>query len=117
MNATPTPLHSIPNRGNVSAAVRSGPWWKYPHMWMVIGGPLIVVVASFVTLWLAISTPDPVYTDADIGRARDAAALQPADEHGAAALAPAMQARNHAATGGLGRAPAAAPASAPAAQP
>lgn len=81
-------------------------------MWMVVGGPLVVVVASFVTLWLAIRTPDPVYTDADIARARSAAALQPADEHDAAALAPAMQARNHAATGGMGVRPPATPSTA-----
>lgn len=85
----------------------SGPWWKYGHMWMVVGGPLIVVVAGFVTLYLAIRTPDPVYTDAP--RA-PAAAAAPAP--GAAALAPAMQARNHAATGGVPR-PAGPAASAP----
>jgi hypothetical protein len=56
------------------------PWWSYGHLWMVIGGPLVVVVASFVTLYLAIRTPDPVY--ADSGGEVDA-----------------MQARNHAATG------------------
>ena len=68
-------------------------------MWMVVGGPAIVVVAGFVTLWLAIRTPDPVYSD-DI-RVRGAATMQPAEEAGeAGALAPAMQARNHAATGG-----------------
>ena len=83
--------------------VPSGPWWKYAHMWMVVGGPLIVVVAAFVTLWLAIRTPDPVYSDTDGVRARGAATLQPADEPDSAALAPAMQARNHAATGGVQR--------------
>jgi hypothetical protein len=49
-------------------------------MWMVVGGPLIVVIASFVTLYLAIRTPDPVYTHDGPD---------------------AMQARNHAATGGV----------------
>ena len=43
---------------------RSGPWWRYPHMWLVVGGPAVVVVAGFVTLYLAISHPDPVYSDA-----------------------------------------------------
>ncbi|MDO5288566.1 MAG: nitrogen fixation protein FixH [Pseudomonadota bacterium] len=68
-------------------------------MWMVVGGPLIVVVAGFVTLYLAIRTPDPVYTDSRPAPAAAAAPEQP----GTAALAPAMQARNHAATGGLAR--------------
>ena len=105
MNATQPSYSQSLSRAQPPIEVPSGPWWKYTHMWMVVGGPLIVVVASFVTLWLAIRTPDPVYTDADVGRTRSAAALQPADEHGAAALAPAMQARNHAATGGLGARP------------
>ncbi|MFT4193411.1 nitrogen fixation protein FixH [Ottowia sp.] len=73
-----------------SAPPAPQPWWKYGHMWLVVGGPLIVVVASFVTLYLAIRTPDPVYADA--ARARPA---------GEADLTPAMQARNHAATGGV----------------
>jgi len=76
------------------------PWWKYGHLWMVIGGPLVVVVASFVTLYLAIHTPDPVYTDPPAGHA---------------GLAPAMQGRNHAATGGA--APQAAPAASGTARP
>ena len=81
------------------------PWWKVGPMWLVVGGPLIVVVASFVTLYLAIRTPDPVYTDAP----RAAAATQePAPARSQPAMAPAMQARNHAATGGV-----AAPAPAP----
>jgi hypothetical protein len=58
-------------------------WWRLPIVWMVIGGPAVVVVASFATLALAIRHPDPVI-------ATSAAA------HGADA--PAMQARNHAAT-------------------
>jgi hypothetical protein len=49
---------------------------------MVIGGPAIVVVASFTTLALAILNPDPVL---EAPKARLASDV------------PAMQARNHAA--------------------
>jgi hypothetical protein len=76
----------------------SQPWWKYGHLWMVIGGPLIVVIASFFTLYLAVRTPDPVYSDRPGTRAAD-------DNDGKANLTPALQARNHAATGGAGLAP------------
>lgn len=58
-------------------------WWRLPIVWMVVGGPAVVVVASFVTLALAIRNPDPVLT-------------APAATSGAAM--PAVQARNHAAT-------------------
>lgn len=80
------------------------PWWKVGSMWLVVGGPLIVVVASFVTLYLAIRTPDPVYVDPP---RPGVAAPTPADEH---ELTPAMQARNHAATGGVAKASAPLPA-------
>lgn len=61
------------------------PWWRLPIVWMVIGGPALVVVASFVTLALALIYPDPVL------RAPQAAVKS---------AQPAMQGRNHAATPG-----------------
>ncbi len=64
------------------------PWWKYKMVWLVIGGPLVVVMASFVTLALAIRHPDPVLESTSVATP-DAAHL------------PAMQGRNHAATGGV----------------
>jgi hypothetical protein len=60
----------------------STPWWRLPIVWLVIGGPATVVVASFATLALAILNPDPVL---EAPKAR------------APGEVPAMQARNHAA--------------------
>ena len=39
------------------------PWWRFGHVWLVIAGPVIVVIAGFVTLWLAISRPGPVVAE------------------------------------------------------
>ncbi len=61
------------------------PWWRLPIVWMVISGPLIVVVASFATLTLALSNPDPVIS---------------APPTASASEQPAVQGRNHAATPG-----------------
>ncbi len=76
------------------------PWWTYGHVWMVIAGPAVVVVASFVTLYLAITRPDPVmdedYYRKGININKELAAHP-------SSLAPAMQGRNHAATGGMPR--------------
>ena len=71
-------------------------WWKFGHLWMVIAGPAIVVVASFVTLYLAIIHPDPV-VDADYYR--KGVEINKALGGRSASLAPAMAGRNHAATG------------------
>ena len=73
------------------------PWWKFGHVWLVIAGPAIVVVAGFITLWLAIRSPDPVVTSEDYRRGLEInKTLEVSD---ALQLAPAMQARNHAQTG------------------
>jgi uncharacterized protein len=39
------------------------PWWQYGHVWLIIAGPLAVVVAGFVTLVIAIRIPDPVVAE------------------------------------------------------
>lgn len=57
-------------------------WWRLPIVWLVIGGPLAVVVASFATLTLAILNPDPIINSEASDRS----------------VQPAIQARNHAAT-------------------
>jgi hypothetical protein len=51
-------------------------------VWLVIGGPLVVVVASVATLFIALAHPDPV-----LGTT---ASDEPSQR-------PALQARNHAA--------------------
>jgi hypothetical protein len=66
-----------------AAATETTPWWRVRMLWLVIGGPLAVVIASFATLGLALRYPDPV--------------LAP-QETASAAETPAVQARNHAAT-------------------
>jgi uncharacterized protein len=73
----------------------SAPWWKHGHVWLVIAGPVAVVIAGVATVFIAVRTPDPV-VEADYYRrgmeinktlaARDKAKL------------PALQGRNHAAT-------------------
>lgn len=80
---------------------QSQPWWKFGHVWLVVAGPAIVVVASFVTLYLAITIPDPVDPVYNIQQQVHGQANQfaPPDMGSAANLAPATQARNHAATG------------------
>ena len=72
------------------------PWWKFGHVWLVIAGPAIVVVASFITLYLALIYPDPV-VDADYYR--KGVDINSTLGSAATSLAPAIAARNHAATG------------------
>lgn len=67
------------------------PWWRYRMLWLVIAGPLVVVVASLVTAYVAIKGQDPVLI-------RDETADSQRGKTEPDALTPAVQARNHAAT-------------------
>ena len=71
------------------------PWWKFGLVWMVFAGPAVVVVASFITLYLAIRVPDPVVTGYQSAQSQ-VVKSKPLESTN---MAPAMQARNHAATG------------------
>lgn len=77
--------------------VPSPPWWKFGHVWLVLSGPAIVVVAGFITLWLAIRSPDPVVTSDEYRQSVKTTRAHEASD--ATSLTPAMQARNHAQTG------------------
>lgn len=68
------------------------PWWRFGLVWMVFGGPAVVVVAGFITLYIAVTNPDPVLNVTPL------TALQ---ERQGITHVPAMQGRNHAATGEL----------------
>ncbi len=83
----------------MTAAPLSTSAWREPMVWLVAGGPAIVVVASFITLALAIHYPDPpLDLHATAQHAADDA--EPADLRAKEGdIVPALVARNHAATG------------------
>ena len=39
------------------------PWYRHPWPWILMAGPIIVIVASFVTLWLAVRSNDGLVAD------------------------------------------------------
>lgn len=70
-------------------------WWKNGYVWLILCGPFLVVIASFLTYYLAATRPDAVIDNyyqkgieinKTMSEARDP-------------MAPATQARNHAQTG------------------
>lgn len=89
----PIPRRTAPARVDASEQGAQSPessalaWWRHPMVWLVISGPLIVVVAGFWTLWVAVTNPDPIV--GDTARTPQAAGM---------AHTPAQTARNHAAT-------------------
>jgi hypothetical protein len=61
----------------------STPWWRVGMMWLVLGGPLTVVVAGITTAVIAVRGADPVLARDEVSRFSER---------------PAVQGRNHAAT-------------------
>lgn len=78
---------------------KSPSWWRFGHVWLLIAGPVAVIIAGIVTVYLALSRPDPLVAEdyyrqgIEINKTLEAG--------GGASLAPAQQARNHAATGAV----------------
>ncbi len=84
----------------VTSSPVSEAWWRVPQMWLVVGGPLVVVAACVVTVSIAFSIPDPVLDKAayqrDLAFANQLEGQARIDA--LAKLQPAHQARNHAAS-------------------
>ncbi len=81
---------------------KSKAWWHYGHAWLVFGGPAVVVIASLITVYIAVSSRDSLvdenYYQSGINiNEKLKAETQTAEELNA--LEPAVTARNHAATG------------------
>lgn len=72
-------------------------WFREPMVWLVIAGPLLVVIASIASAIVAWKHIDPVITDPVQGRVHldDDMAVTKDPKH---TLAPAQRARNHAST-------------------
>lgn len=72
-------------------------WWKNGYVWMVLGGPLAVVVASITTFFIAAHNPDPVIETNAATAAVVKNGVTPSED----AMVPALVGRNNAATGGV----------------
>lgn len=87
-----------PERLSVSARV----WWREPFVWLVIGGPLAVVVAGVATAVIAVKNQDPVLDARNVGQSQymtHARQVQSTKNHAQMAnLQAAMIGRNHAAS-------------------
>ena len=76
-------------------AIDPKPWWKHGHVWLVISGPAVVVVAALVTAVIAVRGADPVVEADYYRRGIEINKALAARER---AKLPALQGRNHAAT-------------------
>lgn len=77
-----------PDHSALDSRVPPTPWWRVGVVWLVLSGPLAVIVAGAVTMVLAWQHSDPVVGEATVRKA----------EAPHSPRSPAMQARNHAAT-------------------
>ncbi len=80
-----------------SPATPSRPWWTHGHVWLLIAGPVAVILAGIATLVLALRTPDPLVAE-DYYRRGIEINKTLVDRDAAKAMLPAVQGRNHAVT-------------------
>jgi hypothetical protein len=79
----------------MSSQNTKAPWWTHGYVWLVLSGPLLVVVASIVSALVAFQGNDTVMQGRDESEISALRAMQTDRDR---SLAPAVQARNHAAT-------------------
>ena len=90
VSGRPTPAASV--RATPDASHR--PWWREPMMYLVLGGPAVVVVAAIATGVIAWNGADPVVSEYIENSGRASAQEKAVDS----SQLPAQKARNHAAT-------------------
>jgi hypothetical protein len=74
---------------------RNAPWWRHGHVWLVLAGPVAVVVAGVFTFVIAARSPDPLVEGDYYRRGVEINKRLAAGER---THLPALQGRNHAAT-------------------
>ncbi len=75
-------------------------WWRHGLVWMIIGGPALVVVAGISTLVIAVRSPDPLVPHDSY---RFVIPTRQVSVEGGKSMLPAQQGRNHAASPGPAR--------------
>jgi hypothetical protein len=56
-------MNSTHQRNTDALAAKNPPWYRQFWPWFIIALPASAVIASFITLWLAISHPDHLVVD------------------------------------------------------
>lgn len=88
---------STPASINTLEQAKVAQWWRNPYCWLILVGPITVVIAGILTAWIAIAGADPLV---DENYYQKGIALSKGVTGAPESLLPAKQARNHAATGG-----------------
>lgn len=83
---------------DAEVVLESKGWWKYGHVWLVISGPVLVIVACIITAYFVMTSPNELVNDDNYRQVLERKKSQ-GDKAMQGGEAPALQARNHAATG------------------
>jgi len=89
LTSTTTATTTATATATAAVTTTATPWWSVGMMWLVLGGPAVVVVAAVGTAVVAYRGADPVLTRAPTPQQ---SVQHPGPD------TPAMQGRNHAAT-------------------
>jgi uncharacterized protein len=73
-------------------------WWRNPYCWLILVGPISVIFAGLITMYIAVAGADMLV---DQNYYQKGIALSNKEGQTPESLLPAKQARNHAATVGI----------------
>lgn len=79
------------------ATAAKRPWWREFYVWMVIAGPVSVVIACAISAFFILRGPDALVSE---DYYREGIALGVAVKKAEPPMQPAQTGRNHSATGG-----------------
>jgi hypothetical protein len=91
---TPLNVHLTPG---AEATPLHPPWWREPYVWLVISGPVSVMLACLITAVFIFRGPDAVVPESKYQQGK---AIMNEVKTAAPPMLPAHTARNHSATGG-----------------
>lgn len=99
-----SPIQNSSNKNaQLTATINPVPWWKFPIVWMVVLLPFSVVVASFVSFYIASNSSDTIIDNKVVRVDTKTPELKVQIDD--PMLLPAVVGRNHAATQGQGAKP------------
>lgn len=73
----------------------NAPWWRFGHVWLLLAGPVAVIVAGVITTVIAVRSADPLVAEDYYRQGMEINKTLAAQDK---SHLPAVQGRNHAAT-------------------
>jgi hypothetical protein len=73
------------HHSNSILSVNNRPWWTFGHLWLVLSGPIVVIIAGLVTVYISFAYKDTVVNSRELNKSHKVVR----------SFSPALQGRNN----------------------